>query len=95
MRFTPPSWYSVSKRKLFGPTPSSHADQGPGDVVEECGKNEHKGQKDETTGPIVRQRGRHPVGNAARLEMACKQSEANQKQKQIRQENPFMGEMGE
>ena len=27
--------------------------------------------------------------------MACKQSEADQKQKQVRQENPFMGEMGE
>jgi hypothetical protein len=27
--------------------------------------------------------------------MACKESKADQKQKQIRQENPFMGEMRE
>ena len=56
--------------------------------------NEHEDQKHETAGPIVWQSGRHPVRDAACLEMACKESKADQKQKQIRDENPFMLEMG-
>ena len=53
-----------------------------------------RAEKHETAGPIVRQSGRHPVGDAACLEMARKEGKTDQKQKQVRDENPFMLEMG-
>jgi hypothetical protein len=56
-------------------------------------KYEHKSEKHEATGPIVWQSGRHSVRHAAHLEMACKNGKTDQKQKQVREKNPFMGKM--
>jgi hypothetical protein len=70
------------------------ADKRRGDVVEERRDHKHEDQEHETAGPVIRQRGRHPIGKAARLELAGKEGEADQKQKQVRKQHPFMREMG-
>jgi hypothetical protein len=69
------------------------ADKCRGDIVEEAGHDEHKDQKHEAAGPIVRQSHRHPVRDAACLEMACEESKTEQQQKQVREKNPFKPEM--
>ena len=65
----------------------------PRDIVEERGEYEHKSEAHEATGPIVWQSGRHPVRHAAYLEMACENDETDQKQKQVREKDPFLGKM--
>ncbi len=74
---------------------NGRADQRRGDIVEERGDGKHENEKHEASGPVVGQSGRHPIRHTARFEMAGKQRKANQKQKQIGDENPFIGEMGE
>ena len=70
------------------------ADQRPGDIVKEGGDHEDHNEEHEGAPPIVRENGRHPIGNAARLEMAGKEGKADEEQKQIGKQDPFMGEMG-
>ena len=70
-------------------------DEGGGDIVEEGGDHEDQGKKHKSAPPIIRENGRHPIGNAACLEMAGKERKADEKQKQIGKQDPFMGEMGE
>ncbi len=70
------------------------ADQCRSDVVEERGDHEHKNEEHESTGPIVGERGRHPIGNATCLEMAGEEREADEQEKQVGDQDPFMRKMG-
>jgi hypothetical protein len=76
-------------------TRNRRTDQGPGDIVEEGGDHEDQDEEHESAPPIVGENDRHPIGNAACLEMARQERKADEKQKQIGEQDPFMGEMDE
>src|SRR5262245_11167701 len=76
-------------------TRNRRTDQSPGDIVEEGGGHEDQDEEHESAPPIVGENDRHPIGNAACLEMAGQERKAEEKPKQNGKQDPFMGEMGE
>ena len=70
------------------------ADQGSRYVVEKAGEHEDDNEKPERPLPVMRKNAWEGCRYTSLLEMARQQPEYNEQEEQVRQDHPFVSEMG-
>src|SRR3954466_3442709 len=71
------------------------ADQGRGYVVQKARQHKDEDEEDDATAPIVRKQRRHFVRDPAFLEVPRQNRKSHQQQEQVRENDPFVLEMGD